>query len=183
MSKTIKAKCPGCGIILEVTNVNNEPQRQITCPNCGKNLIIPFYMLNKPKVDDNEAKTELNPKPGGGDRTQLGGFQNVMSSCALECNGHRQNLDVGTYRVGRMAHTSQADVQIPTQDGFMSRQHAIITVRRLADGSLKADIRDDQSKNGTRVNNVPLGPGDAIVLHNGDRIQMGETTVIFVATT
>lgn len=183
MSKTIKAKCPGCGIILEVTNVNNEPQRQITCPNCGKNLIIPFYMLNKPKVDENEAKTELTPKPGGGDRTQLGGFQNVMSSCALECNGHRQNLDVGTYRVGRMAHTSQADVQIPTQDGFMSRQHAIITVRRLADGSLKADIRDDQSKNGTRVNNVPLGPGDAIVLHNGDRIQMGETTVIFVATT
>ena len=181
MSKTIKAKCPGCGIILEVTNVNNEAQRQITCPGCGKSLIVPFYMLNK--KPENEAATQLGKSPDSGYHTQLGGANNSLSSCALECNGQRHNLDVGVFHVGRMANTSQADVQIPTQDGFMSRQHAIITVRRLADGSLKADIRDDQSKNGTKVNNVVLGPGDAIVLHNGDRIQMGETTVFFVATT
>ena len=176
MSKMIKAKCPGCRVILDVTNVNNEPQRQIQCPNCGKNLLVPFYMVKK----EPEAATQLGTKPQEY-HTQLGGAQNTASSCALECNGMRYRLDVGTYRVGRKAVTSSADVQININDLYMSREHIIINVRRLSDGSLKADVSNHKNKNATFVNGVQLMPGDAVVLHNGDRIKMGETTVIFVA--
>lgn len=178
MSKTIKAKCPGCGVILEVTNVNNEQQRQIQCPSCGKNLLVPFYMMKK--EPEPEAATELGTKQQEY-HTQLGGGQNTASSCALECNGMRYKLDVGTYRVGRKAVTSNADVQINIPDLYMSREHIIINVRRLADGSLKADVSNHKNKNATFVNEVQLMSGDAVVLHNGDRIKMGETTVIFVA--
>ena len=85
----------------------------------------------------------------------------------------------GSNSVGRKANSSQADVQIDTEDRYMSRQHVVINVRRLPDGSIKCDISNDKNKNATRINGAQLLQGDAIVLHDGDRIQMGETSVTF----
>ena len=176
--QTIKVKCPNCGVILEVTNVNNELQRRITCPGCNKGLIVKF-----PQPQKEDAKTQVNQ--GGGstaeDKTEIGGVKKGIMSCALECNGKTYPLEIGENSVGRKATSSSADVQIETNDLYMSREHILITVRRLASGALKADVRNHKNKNATRVNGQQLQPSDAIVLNNGDKIRMGETTVVFVA--
>ena len=78
-----------------------------------------------------------------------------------------------------MASTSIADVQIDTDDLFMSREHSVINVRRLPNGGLKIDISNFKNKNTTKVNGYSLEPDDAIVLHDGDIIDMGSTTLSF----
>jgi hypothetical protein len=170
--QSIKVKC-GCGVILSVTNSRNEAVKRFNCPNCGKAIEVPFHKL---PADDGE--THLGDEPATGD-THLGGNNLQHTSCRLELDGRRYDLLVGRNSVGRKADSSHADVQLYTTDKYMSRQHAIINVRRLPDGSIKCDISNDQNKNATRVNNYTLGPDDAIVLHEGDRITMGDTTVTF----
>jgi len=185
--KTIKAKCPGCGVILEVTNINNEPQRQIVCPNCGKNLLVPFYKLQDAPAQQSGAgdgRAQQPTKPQAEEyHTQLGEYkpasQQHTQRCALTCNGMKYPLKMGANRVGRMAQTQKADVPIQTTDMYMSREHVIINVADV-NGVIKADIANYKNKNATLVNGVPLKAGDSIFLHHGDRIQMGDTTMIFV---
>ena len=59
MPQTINIKCPGCGVVLRVTNSKDEAEKRIACPKCGKRLIVPFYKL---KPEDGE--TQLDGKEG-----------------------------------------------------------------------------------------------------------------------
>lgn len=170
--QTIRVKC-GCGAIMDVTNSRNEAVKSFKCPNCGKQIDVPFHKLS---ADDGE--TRLGDRPSSG-ATQLGGFNLQHMSCHLLLDGKPYDLQMGRNSVGRAASSSNADVQLDTTDKFMSRQHVVINVRRLPDGSIKCDISNDKNKNSTRVNNYTLGPDDAIVLHDGDRITMGDTTITF----
>ena len=97
----------------------------------------------------------------------------------LEFNGVRYNLEIGRNTIGRKAKTSNADVQLDTSDLYMSRQHAIINVRRMPDGSIKSDIANDKNKNATLVNGIEIMPNDILVLQDGATIKMGHTTVTF----
>ena len=170
---TINIKCPGCGVILRVTNSKNEDEKRFACPKCGKHIVVPFYKL---KQDDGE--TQLDGKPGA-QATQLGGANIDQKSCYLECNGKSYELSIGRNSVGRKAITSTADVQIETDDRFLSREHMVINVRRLPDGGVKVDISNDKNKNVTRINDMILEQGDAIVLHDGDTIAIGATIMTF----
>lgn len=171
--QTINVKCPGCGITLEVTNTNGEAEKRFDCPNCGKKILMRYQ-----QHDDDDGDTNLGGKPVSG-ATQLGGLNVQHMSSHLMFGGRRYDLQVGPNSVGRKASTSTADIKIDTDDLYMSRAHAIINVRRLPDGGIKCDITNDKNKNTTRVNGNIVGPDDAIVLHDGDRIQMGNTTVTF----
>ena len=75
--------------------------------------------------------------------------------------------------------TSSADIQIDTDDRFFSREHMLINVRRLPDGGIKVDVSNYKNKNATYVNNNLLEQGDAIVLHDGDKILVGASTLTF----
>lgn len=44
----LRIKCPSCGIVLEVRNSKNEAVKQITCPNCKKQLAVTFREEPKP---------------------------------------------------------------------------------------------------------------------------------------
>ena len=171
--QTIKVKCGGCGAILQVTNSRNEAVKRFNCPNCGKVIEVPFHQ--HPTED---GATQLGGRPVSGE-TQLGGLNVQHMASHLIYGGRRYDLQVGPNSVGRKASTSTADIKIDTDDLYMSRAHAIINVRRLPDGGIKCDITNDKNKNATRVNGNIVGPDDAIVLHDGDRIQMGNTTVTF----
>ena len=81
--------------------------------------------------------------------------------------------------VGRKGTTSKATIQIETEDRYMSRQHCIINVSILPDGSPKAVLSNYLNKNQTSVNGQIIGNGDEIRLTNGDRIKMGHATVVF----
>ena len=95
------------------------------------------------------------------------------------CNGMRYDLPIGCNIIGRKAMSSGADVQIDTDDRFLSREHMTINVRRLPDGGIKVDVSNYKNKNVTTVNDTPLGQDDAIVLHNGDTIHIGKTSMTF----
>lgn len=171
--QTVQITCPQCRATLSVTNSKNEEVKRIKCPNCGKQIDIRF---KRPVRED--GATVLGGIPTGGE-TQLGPVSVSRKKAYMELNGVRYNLEIGRNTIGRKAKTSSADVQLDTPDLYMSRQHAIINVRRLPDGSIKSDIANDQNKNATRVNGMELLASDEIVLNDGDRIQMGDTTVIF----
>lgn len=48
--KTLRIKCPSCGVILEVRNSKDETVKRITCPNCKKQLLVDFADVPKPKL-------------------------------------------------------------------------------------------------------------------------------------
>ena len=170
--QTINIKCPSCGVVLRVTNSKNEPEKRFSCPKCGKRIVVPFYRL---KVEDGETQLDGNPVAQS---TQLGDA-NLQQSCHLICNGVEYPLPIGRNVVGRKASSSSADIQIETLDKFMSREHMIINVRRLPDGGIKVDVSNHKNKNSTRINDLLLQSGDAIVLHDGDKLQAGSTVMTF----
>lgn len=171
--QAVEISCPQCHARLSVTNSKNEAVKRIKCPNCGKQIDIRF----KPPVQEDGA-TQLGGVPTGGE-TQLGGAVVHPMSCHLILNGKRYDLQIGRNTIGRKAKTSNADVQLETDDLYMSRQHAIINVRRLPNGGITTSISNDQNKNATLVNGMELAKADEIVLNDGDQIKMGETTVSF----
>lgn len=171
--QTVEIICPQCHVRLSVTNSKNEEVKRIKCPNCGKQIDIRF---KRPVRED--GATVLGGIPTGGE-TQLGPVSVSRKKAYLELNCVRYNLEIGRNTIGRKAKTSSADVQLDTTDLYMSRQHAIINVRRLPDGSIKSDIANDQNKNATLVNGIEIMPNDILVLQDGATIKMGHTTVTF----
>ncbi len=171
--QSVEIICPQCHVRLSVTNSKNEEVKRIKCPNCGKQIDIPF----KRHVRE-DGETQLGGVPTGGE-TQLPPVSVSRKKAYLEFNGVRYNLEIGRNTIGRKAKTSNADIQLETDDLYMSRQHAIINVRRLPNGGITTSVTNDQNKNATTVNGMELAKADEIVLNDGDQIKMGETTVFF----
>lgn len=192
-----KIKCPNCGVILAVKNSKDEEEKRISCPKCKAGLKV-MFSKPKPKEELLTAHTVYGPQqpkptPQNDGATQLGGAfvgasngstqlaapQSFVRQAMLVFNGESFDLELGENAVGRKANTSHASLQIPTTDRYMSRQHVLITVRRLPDGSLKSVLRNDQNKNGTLIDGQTIENGDEILLTNGNRITMGRTTLLY----
>ena len=103
MPQTINIKCPGCEVVLRVTNSKDEPEKRFACPKCGKRIVVPFYKL---KPEDGE--TQLDGKEGS-QSTQMCG-DDILQSCYLLHEGKQYDLAIGSNTVGRLASTSIADV-------------------------------------------------------------------------
>ena len=183
--QTKKVTCPKCGVVLEVKNSKNEEVKQIRCPKCQAVLSVKF---DTPI----EARTYYTPKATNAESgaTQLGGYvsgatQLVLSSPEIDSHasltyaGITYQLQEGENVIGRKASSSTASIQIETSDRYMSRQHCIITISTLADGTKKAVLSNYQNKNKTLVDGQEICSGDEIRLTDGNSITMGYTTVIF----
>lgn len=196
-----RIKCPQCSTVMDVKNSKEETAKTIKCPKCQTTLIVKF----NPVIDTPiEAHTFIAPPPkqplANDGATQLAGNQNgatqlsnanggdtqlvtphitKSASAKLVYNGICYTLRNGRNIVGRKATTSSADVQIDTQDRYMSRQHCMITVTALADGSLKAVLKNYQNKNATTVDGLELAEDDEIRLNDGNSITLGRTTITF----
>ena len=196
--QTNRIICPRCRAVLDVKNSQNETVKQITCPSCKTPLQVKF----QPQQEPLEAKTfYATPKQPAADsgKTQLGsaGGDTVLGgsvsgstelhtpsqkgsvTAKLSCGGKIYPLQDGRNIVGRQATTSEATVQIETVDRYMSRQHCIINVSTLSDGSKKAVLSNYQNKNSTTIDGQLIGKGDEIRLTDGNSITMGHTTVTF----
>jgi pSer/pThr/pTyr-binding forkhead associated (FHA) protein len=83
-------------------------------------------------------------------------------------------------RIGRRSAARELvpEIDLADQpvDPGVSRLHAILTSR--SDGTWF--ISDPGSANGTLVNGLELSIGEAVTLHEGDRINLGAWTVITV---
>lgn len=107
------------------------------------------------------------------DYLPIGGMQEQSSVAHLNittADGRtfRRVIDKDVLTVGR---SSKNDINL-TIDGSLSRQHAEI----LREGE-KVMVRDVGSRNGTSVNGVPVV--QPVSLKPGDRITLGETTIVF----
>jgi DNA-binding winged helix-turn-helix (wHTH) protein len=79
-------------------------------------------------------------------------------------------LTEGEHVIGR-----DPGVAIHVDSPDVSRRHALIVV---SDGDVA--IEDLSSKNGTRINDTPVT--GRVTLHDGDRIQLGPTVIVFRAS-
>lgn len=179
-----RIKCPKCDIVLDVKNSKEQASVRLHCPNCRTLLQVSFppeeepveapTFYARPKQPVDNGATQLGGGPSGG--TQASASQQIVS---LVFEGRGYPLEEGRNIVGRKAKKPQANVQIPTDDLYMSRQHCVINVTTMDDGRKKAVLSNFQNKNDTLINGHQIGSGDAIILQNGNMIKMGETTVMF----
>ena len=187
--QTKRIKCPSCGVVLDVKNSKNEEVKQITCPQCQTVLQVRF----SPQQEPIEAPTYYAPKSSAADNgvTQLAGgaygatqlatsLPKTGMSAMLMYDGVSYELSEGQNIVGRKGTTSKATIQIATEDHYMSRQHCIINITTLPDGTIKAVLSNYQNKNLTTVGGHEIEAGDAIRLSDGNQITMGHTTVTFI---
>jgi DNA-directed RNA polymerase subunit RPC12/RpoP len=177
-----KIKCPSCGVILEVPQKGDEPVRVIRCPNCSHALKVTFQQ-EKPKDD---GETVYGGGAGAPLHTQEDEGHTVFASTKktaqgmLRFKGQSYPLGMGLNTVGRKASHSDANVQIPTDDRHMSREHAFVNMTRIANGSLKAIISCCKDRITTIVGGQPLQVGDQVVLTNGVKVTLGNTILEYI---
>ena len=86
-----------------------------------------------------------------------GGYGRTSNAVArLTVNGRQYTLRSGRNIIGRQGDTSEATVQIATNDMYMSRQHCVITVTQHGDGRVRAKISNYQNKNKTMINDTSV---------------------------
>lgn len=184
-----RIQCPTCKVVLDVKNSKNEAEKLIACPSCRTTLKVKF----PPQQEPMEANTYYAPPKQPA--TDCGATQLAMGGCGatqlvadvpkqettatLLYGGKTYPLEEGQNVVGRKAVTSNATIQIETTDRYMSRQHCVVTVTTLPDGTKKVVLCNDQNKNATTIDGTPIERGDQIRLTDGNSIMMGKTTLTF----
>lgn len=176
-------KCTSCGITLGVQQNNDEPFKDFRCPNCSHQLRAVF---EQPKqegkgetVYGGTSPVKEPPKQHVDDGSTVLASGNTAKHGYLRCGNQNYALRNGLNTVGRSAPTSGANVQIVTDDHYMSREHAIIKMTRVANGCLKALISNHKNKHATIVAGQELLKDDELVLTNGINIKMGNTTLVY----
>ena len=160
--------CKKCSKVLTVSNPKGLRSAYCVCGICHTRIEVNFF------IEDKDLSTSLN-SGSNSIVTSLPVSNEVVEHVAsLLVNGREYVLAVGNNIVGRWSPSSLADVQLMVQDAFLSRQHVMLNVYRLADGNLRITVKNYKNKNATQVNGKPLGC-DNIVVSNGDLISMGDT--------
>lgn len=181
--------CPKCNVVLKVENSRNEAKKIIKCPRCGATLRVNFPPQQEP-LTTHTVLVPPQPNPASDGATQLVGTPSVATVLAssqqavsqvlkLVFNGVDYPLVDGQNIIGRQASTSEASIQLPTSDRYMSRQHCSIRVSTLPNGSKKAVLSNYKNKNATLINGTAVQDDDQIILNDGCQITMGRTTVTF----
>lgn len=117
--------------------------------------------------------------PSQSDETILAGKKEEVTPGYLLYGGQKYPLGFGNNVIGRKATTSQATVQIATDDRYMSRQHLAIQVIKASTDNVRVVVSNYHNKNASYVNGQLLNEGDQLVLTEGSIIKMGNTTVVY----
>lgn len=196
--ETKRIKCPSCGVLLDVRNSQNEAVKMITCPQCKAQLRVMFSQQHAATpqsfgeteyVGNSNGETQYVNRDNGetryvghfssqSDETILAGKKEVTPGYLLY-GGQKYPLRIGSNVIGRKATTSQATVQIATDDRYMSRQHLAIQVCKVSTDNVRVVVSNYHNKNASYVNGQLLNEGDQLILSEGSIIKMGNTTVVY----
>lgn len=89
------------------------------------------------------------------------------------------SLRIGTQTVGRYSPYKKCDVQLHTQDRYMSRLHLVIEVVKGKDGRYKYWVSEHPDcTNPTFIDTYPLKRGTTLELVDGVIMQLGKTKVV-----
>lgn len=172
MNEQIKVICPNCKNRLTIPYQSGLSDKLLTCPICRFKAKVAIYQ---------QGRAAQGGYGSDGEPTQvnfdsLGAMDRTIGS--LYIKEKEFALKKGKTVIGRCASTSRADMQIPTDDLYMSRVHAAITVREGANGLVHL-LEPMNPKNPIRVNGIKMEQGDVVALEWGDRLQFGHTELIF----
>lgn len=201
--ETKRIKCPSCGVLLDVRNSQNEAVKIISCPQCKARLRVVFshpqQQVTPPQssgepqyVSNSDGETQYvnrdngetryvgySSSPSQSDETILAGKKEEVTPGYLLYGGQKYPLGFGNNVIGRKATTSQATVQIVTDDRYMSRQHLVIQVIKASTDKVRVVVSNYHNKNASYVNGQLLNEGDQLILSEGSIIKMGNTTVVY----
>lgn len=184
--------CPVCKKQYKLTP--NDPaslaKQSFNCPSCK--YAAPFTALIKDlPVPQPVTRTEEAPELARSLPARHAATK-VAHAASAKPLGQRPLLQVagsdvsfslgqGTYILGRKSSDSPATLQL-APDIAMSRQHARLTVQPVA-GKLVTQIVALKANNPLIVNGKIYGVSQPYTLKPGDRLQLGETVVIFSEAT
>ena len=184
MIDTIKIKCPVCGSILQIKNQPDLDKKSITCPTCEQKSKIADCKRIVEKNIDNDA-TQYNAKNEKSDEDTTIGTSPVapLGRLVNNQNGSIHQLKLGRNTLGRKISNPLSSVTIPIDEvqthNTMSREHAIIEVTRLSNGSYRHFLYNWKNKNGTYVNGMQVAEGERLVLNDGQIIKLGQVLLRF----
>ena len=165
----IKITCPNCHSVLSIEEAPGISDKMLSCPICrfrAKVSVFQQQMLSRgSQNDDDDEPTQV--KFGSMDRT-IG---------CLFFGKEEYSLHKGENTIGRKAKSGHAEVQI-SDDRYMSRQHAVITIKEGGSG-LEHHLQPTNPKNPIKVNGQLLQNADVVVLQWGDRLTFGHTELVF----
>ena len=168
----IAIKCPHCLIGLKVDE-GKIPLglTSFKCPKCKG--AIPISLLSAGNREGNNDPDTILIHPL---KTDIGRLTVLPDE-----NTPEQHLSVheGTLIIGRKLNASKGSLPIQTGDRTMSREHAVIEVKKDGKGGYKHYLSDNNSKNHTLYNNNYLGDGEVVVLNDNDEIILGQTVIRF----
>ena len=128
---------------------------------------------------DNGETRYVGHSSSQSDETILAGKNEEVTPGYLLYGGQKYPLGFGNNVIGRKATTSQATVQIATDDRYMSRQHLAIQVIKASTDKVRVVVSNYHNKNASYVNGQLLNEGDQLILSEGSIIKMGNTTVVY----
>lgn len=171
----LKLVCPNCRSLLEIDDAPGISDKMLACPICRFRAKVAVYQqqaMGKRKQTDGNDDEPTQVSFGMMDRT-IGS----LYFCKKEFSLHK-----GENTIGRKAMTGDAEVQICDEHGevdkYMSRHHAIITIKDGASG-LEHQMKPYAPKNPIKINGNLLTTGDLVVLQWGDELTFGRTTLRF----
>lgn len=182
----IKIKCPNCGKILRLADAPNINQATFTCPICKKKNTVGNCrrIFDAPSTDETQYSGS-NKHNGIGtdnddnDKTRIGHApQQQAIGHLVDNSGNIYNLSFGINTIGRKAVSSNAMVQISTDDLYMSRSHAVIDIQQTG-GKTMHILKNDLNKNPSYLNGSLINPNDKLILNDGDHLVFGKTELTF----
>lgn len=172
MAELIKVKCPNCNRLLSINRVPGIEDKLLTCPICRFKSKVSVYLqggLAQGGYGADDEPTQVNFHASENKHGTIG---------SLYIGNKEFALKKGQTLIGRLASTSDADMQIPTNDQYMSRRHAYIMVQET-NGRIEHLLRAARPKNPIKINGKVLDQEDIVVLNWGDRLMFGHTEIVF----
>ncbi len=161
-------KCPHCDSNITLPLYSFKPGGVIVCPKCKESVILGDG-ANSPKEEHEDGITRL-PYLG---LVEIGKIMQYEPVRVFQ-------LKLGTNTIGRKADSSNASIQIETDDRKASRVHIQIEVVRLNDGSYRHVLMNAKNINKTLVSGKRIEKGDRVILLGGETIQMAYTIIKFI---
>jgi len=162
-----KSYCPSCHAVLEF---DRAVYSVVTCPKCKY----------KGNVEEFEESVETGD-PGSFQAFKPGKLELVETDAEWLQDEKTVDLIRGKNILGRKSPNSTGNLQLPTTDSYMSRNHASIDVIMKTSGIFEHYLSDLGSQNGTFHNGDRIEKGDIIRLVTGDMIRIGHTSFKFIS--
>lgn len=183
-------RCPKCSfsvpfnVLLSEQKKNSQPEPTTTSAPTHADVTGAGAVAN----NETRVVSGLQQNGNAGADENYGKTQ-LVSSLQMKRNGefavtfNGQNYGVvklpngKSFTVGRRSSDSKAQIQL-TPDIAMSRIHAGMRTVQV-NGQVVYQITSAKANNPVFVNAMPIAPGKACNLKTGDKVQMGNTVLVF----